>query len=152
MSTQPVTPVVSAPEDKQSAYDNLGKTTTRSRRTAKNKAEEVEPTQPQQDSLTLAVQQAQENTRNAKASIVRDSSKAIAGEILQDIQNATAMELVVGISTTLTGDRGAGTVLRGFLSTTTLSTFQPLDEVAKLETTQPIALQMFQEMKLIEAA
>lgn len=151
MSTQPVTPVASTPEGSQSAYDNLGKAP-KSQRTVRTKAEKVPPTEKQENSLTLAVQLAQEKTRNAKAAIVRDASTAIAGEILQDIQNATAMELVVGLSNTLTGERGAGTVLRGFLSTTTLSTFQPLDEVAKLETTQPIALQMFQEMKLIEAA
>ncbi len=148
MQTQPATKEVQTPADNQ-AYENVGK---RSQRTVKNKAETVKPTEKQENSLTLAVQLAQENTRNAKAAIVRDASTAIAGEILQDIQNATAMELVIGLSKTLTGDRGAGTVLRGFLSTTTLSTFQPLDEVAKLETTQPIALQMFQEMKLIEAA
>jgi hypothetical protein len=152
MSTQPVTPVASAPEEKQSAYDNLGKTTTKNQRTVKNKPDVVPPTAKQESSLTLAVQLAQEETRNAKAGIVRDTSKAIAGEILNDIQNATAMELVVGISKTLTGDRGAGTVLRGFLSTTTLSTFQACEEVAKLETTQPIALQMFQELNLLPAA
>lgn len=151
MSKAQDTSVASAPEESQSAYDNLGKTA-KSQRTVRTKAEKVPPTEKQENSLTLAVQLAQEKTRNAKAAIVRDTSTAIAGEILQDIQNATAMELVVGLSQTLTGERGAGTVLRGFLSTTTLSTFQPLDEVAKLETTQPIALQMFQEMKLIEAA
>lgn len=136
-------------QEEKAAYDAAEAPT---KRTTRKKIETVPPTEKQENSLTLAVQLAQENTRNAKAAIVRDASTAIAGEILQDIQNATAMELVVGLSKTLTGDLGAGTVLRGFLSTTTLSTFQPLDEVAKLEATQPIALQMFQEMKLIEAA
>ncbi len=150
MSKAQDTPVVPPPENSQNAYENLGKAP-RSRRTVKTKVEEVEPTEAQQDSLTLAVQQAQESTRNAKAAIVRDTSRAIAGEILQDIQNATAMELIVGLSHTLTGDRGAGTVLRGFLSTTTTSTFQVLDEVEKLETTKPVALQMYQEMKLLTA-
>lgn len=151
MSTQPVTKEAQTPAESPNAYDSVGKTP-RNQRTVKSKAEEVEPTPKQQDSLTLAVQQAQEDTRNAKASIVRDASKAIAGEILNDIQNTTAVELIVGLTNALNGERGAGTVFRGFLSTTTMSTYQPLDEVAKLETTEPIALQMFQEMKLISAA
>ena len=151
MSKEPAIKEVQTPVESQHVYESVGKAPT-SRRTAKTKPETVPPTQTQQDSLAIALKQAQEDTRNAKASIVRDASKAIASEILNDIQNTTAVELITGLTNALTGERGAGTVLRGFLSTTTLSTYQPLDEVAKLETTEPIALQMFKEMNLLAAA
>jgi hypothetical protein len=151
MSTQPATKEVQTPVESPNAYDNVGKVP-KSQRTVKEKVEKVKPTEKQENSLTLAVQLAQQNTRNAKVAIVRDASSAIAGEILNDIQAATSMELVTRLSETLTGEYGARNVLRGFLSTTTTSTFQPLDEVAKLETTTPIALQMFQELNLLPAA
>ena len=147
MQTQPVTKEVQTPVDNQ-AYENVGR---RNQRTSRKKAETVKPTEAQQDALTLAVVKAQNETRAAKAAIVREASDTLATEILNDISATTSMALVTKLADTLNGEHGAGTVLRGFLSTTITSTYQPLDEIERLEQTQPILLEMFQEQKLLTA-
>ena len=144
MSKEPVTHEVQQPES--NAYDAIGKSTSQRKRT-----QNTEPNPSQKSDLTLAVVKAQKETRAAKAAIVKETSNALATEILNDISATTSMALVTKLAETLNGDRGAGTVLRGFLSTTITSTFQPLDEIERLEQTQPILLEIFQEQKLLTA-
>lgn len=152
MSKEPVTSVASAPEESQSAYDNLGKTTTRSQRTSRKKAETVNATPDQQTSVEMQVVNAQNAVQQGLLKIAQANSDVLAGQTLKLTQNLTAMKVVTQMASIFEGENNVCEVTTAFLLGTPQSGFHIADAVNNLESSQPLLLQAIAPKQLTAAA
>jgi hypothetical protein len=151
MSTQPVTPVAATPVESRSAYDDLGKTTTRSQRTSRKKPETVNATPDQQIPVELQVINAQNAVQQGVIRTAQANSDLLAGQTLALTQNLYSMKVVTQMASIFEGENNVAEVTTAFLLGTPQSGFHIADAVNNLESSQPLLLQAIAPKQLTAA-